>query len=127
MGVPAIGDVQLVPSKTPGYYQPLVYFTNGIEPPQWGAICYDGVVKADARVLCNQAGFELNDISSFIGLEYVRYTKVLGRYFLIINLQFFTIGQTDQCMLTLYCTCINILHSCRAWCAHAFIYIMSST
>lgn len=77
IGEPVIGDIQLVPSTRPGYYQPLVYFTNGIEPPQWGSICYDNIIKADARVICNQVGFELDDTSPFMGAEYVRfYTSV---------------------------------------------------
>ena len=71
MGEPAIGDVQLVPSTRPGYSKPLVYFTNGIQPPQWGAICYDSVVKADAQVFCNQVGFEMDDSFPFMGLKYV--------------------------------------------------------
>ena len=72
VGEPAIGDVQLVPSTTPGYYQPLVYFTNGIEQPQWGAICYDSVIKADVQVLCNQVGFEMDDSFPFMGSKYTK-------------------------------------------------------
>ena len=72
MGKPATGDVQLVPSTTPGYHQPLVYFTNGIEPPQWGSICYDSVIKADIQVLCNQVGFKMDDSFPFMGSKYVK-------------------------------------------------------
>ena len=72
MGEPVLGDIQLVPSTISGYYQPLVYFTNGIQPPQWGSICYDSIVKADVKVICNQVGFELDDHSPFMGSEYVR-------------------------------------------------------
>ena len=60
-----IGDIQLVPHGTiQDYSQPLVYFTNGIEPPQLGGICYDNIVRTQATVICNQLGYELE---SFMG------------------------------------------------------------
>ena len=57
-----IGDIQLVLHDTiQDYSQPLVYFTNGIEPPQLGGICYDNIGRTQATVICNQLGYELND------------------------------------------------------------------
>ena len=60
---PAIGDIKLAPTNMsqPGYYLPLVYFTDGIEPAQWGAICYDKAAKNDGIVICNQLGYEFVD------------------------------------------------------------------
>lgn len=50
-----------IDAKAPDYYLPLVYFTDGIEPPQWGAICLDLVNSPEATVVCNQIGYEFDD------------------------------------------------------------------
>ena len=62
LGGVVIGDSRLVPvTNNPQYYQPLVYFTDGLQPPQYGSICYDGVTRTQPRVICNQLGYDLVD------------------------------------------------------------------
>ena len=62
---PAIGDIQLrLYENDPnlqGFYEVLVYYTDGIEQPSWGGICYT-VTAAEAGVICRQLGFEGNNV-----------------------------------------------------------------
>ena len=57
---PAIGDIRLEQFQNTGFYEVLVYFTDGIETPSWGAICSDVSAKV-AGVICQQVGYTSSD------------------------------------------------------------------
>ena len=54
---PAIGDIQLEKSAVPDFYEVLVYYGDGIQPPEWGGICADISVQT-AGVICKQLGYK---------------------------------------------------------------------
>ena len=65
---PAIGDIRLVPYSDPrsnlmGYYEVLVYYTDGIEKPSWGSIC-GGLSEKVGTVICRQLGYDFDHITS---------------------------------------------------------------
>lgn len=54
-----------------GYYAPLVYFSDGVKPPQWGAFCLDNIGTEEARVICNQFGYELDNFTGYYEYDHV--------------------------------------------------------
>ena len=62
---PAFGDIQLrLYENDPalqGYYEVLVYYTDGLEQPSWGGICFT-VTAAEAGVICRQLGYEASNV-----------------------------------------------------------------
>ena len=66
---PAIGDIKLVPYNgegyaahsveselLQGYYEVLIFFSNGVDKPGYGGICADDSYSEEATVICNQLG-----------------------------------------------------------------------
>ena len=53
---PAIGDIRLERYEDiPEFYEVLVYYSDGINPPEWGGICAD-ISLTTLRVICQQVG-----------------------------------------------------------------------
>ena len=73
---PAIGDIQLrLYENDPalqGYYEVLVYYTDGIEQPSWGGICFT-VTAAEAGVICRQLGYEADNVRFESGYTHMMY------------------------------------------------------
>lgn len=58
---PVIGDIRLVPYIDPGltgFYEVLIYNSDGIHKPDFGGICADSSYEEEAKVICQQMGFE---------------------------------------------------------------------
>ena len=69
VGEPVIGDIKLgsIASDSPAdYYAPMVYFTDGVQPPQWGVFCHDNIGIKEASVICNQLGYELDNFTGLL-------------------------------------------------------------
>ena len=64
---PSIGDIKLVPytgdSNLVGFYQVLIFYSNGVDEPGYGGICADGLYREEATVICNQMGYEHADFA----------------------------------------------------------------
>ena len=65
--VPVMGDLRLIPYTTPqgsDYYKVQVYYTDGIQQPDWRGICTDSTsYKEEAITVCQQMGYnEINFI-----------------------------------------------------------------
>ena len=57
---PAIGDIRLEKYEIMSdmrFYEVLIYYTDGINPPEWGGICGE-VPSTTVDVLCRQLGFQ---------------------------------------------------------------------
>lgn len=67
---PAIGDIKLVPysgvgyaagslksEQLQGYYEVMIFFSNGVDPPGYGGICARDSYSEEATVICNQMGY----------------------------------------------------------------------
>ena len=69
---PAIGDIKLVSnhgdSNLQGFYEVLIYFSNGVDQPDYGGICADDSYSEEAEVICNQLGYTYVDF----GLEAIK-------------------------------------------------------
>ena len=68
MHPPAIGDVRLVPYSDPdgrlrGFYEVLVYYSDGIDKPDWGGICSEYSSKEIGKVICQQLGHSPGEIT----------------------------------------------------------------
>lgn len=62
---PAIGDISLVQyADETRFYEVLLYYTDGIEKPGWGAICADQSTIDGAEVICRQMGYQFNAFTS---------------------------------------------------------------
>ena len=60
---PAIGDIRLVKyTSETNFYEVLIYFTDGVQKPGWGAICASDI--NEARVICRQMGYQYKTFSS---------------------------------------------------------------
>lgn len=62
----AIGDIRLHKYDIMGdmsFYEVLIYYTDGINPPEWGGICGE-VSLTTVDVLCRQLGFQSSSESS---------------------------------------------------------------
>lgn len=60
---PAIGDIRLVPSpEHQGYYEVEIYYTDGVERPEWGGICSHPASPEEADVICRQLGFARSNL-----------------------------------------------------------------
>jgi hypothetical protein len=57
---PTIGDIVLEPyteDSLQGFYQPLIYYTDGTSRPDYGAVCSNSSAEAVGTVLCRQLGY----------------------------------------------------------------------
>ena len=66
---PVMGDLRLIPYPTtqgPDYYKVQVFYTDGIQKPEWRGICTDTTsYKEEAITVCRQMGYnELHFIKS---------------------------------------------------------------
>lgn len=66
---PAIGDIRLEKLPNSPYYEVLIYYTDGVNPPDWGGICAD-ITQSTVNVLCRQLGF-LASGSPLPGYSYI--------------------------------------------------------
>ena len=59
---PANGDIKLVPYtgdvELVGFYEVLIFMSNGVDKPGYGGICADDYYREEATVICNQMGYE---------------------------------------------------------------------
>ena len=64
---PANGDIKLVPYTEDvnlvGYYEVLIFISNGVDKPDYGGICADDSYREEATVICNQMGYEKADFA----------------------------------------------------------------
>ena len=56
--MPYNDDVNLV-----GFYQVLIYYSNGMDQPGYGGVCADDSYREEATVICNQMGYEHADFA----------------------------------------------------------------
>ena len=66
---PMMGDLRLIPYQTsqgPDYYKVQIFYTDGIQTPEWRGICTDTTsYKEEAITVCRQMGYdELHFIKS---------------------------------------------------------------
>lgn len=57
---PTIGDILLEPyteDNLQGFYEPLIYYTDGTSMPDYGAVCSNSGSEAEGTVLCRQIGY----------------------------------------------------------------------
>ena len=62
--LPTIGDIQLVQDhEDTEYYEVLIFYSNGVDKPDYGGICADDSYSEEATVICNQMGYAYTDFT----------------------------------------------------------------
>ena len=62
-----VGDLRMIPYQTSqgtDYYKVQIFYTDGVQLPEWRGICSDHSYKEEAVTVCRQMGYgEVNFVS----------------------------------------------------------------